>query len=223
MTSTLVTVLRRDLTLAFRSGGGWFYGLFFFAIFIALSAIGFGPELAALRNAAPAIIWLALSFSLQFSAATIFESDVSDGSLRVFVAQRRQLIDYIFGKSFALALTSVAPILAATPFALSMLGVDLTAGIGVSFQLLIGAPALIALAVFSSALSTGLRAGGLLAAIIAAPFLAPSLVFGVSATKIFVLGGPVASPETLILGAVSLFMAALVPWFVVQILRISLE
>ena len=111
----------------------------------------------------------------------------------------------------------------AAPFFLTMLGVNFDDGVALSLILLIGAPALIAIAVLTSTLSAGLRAGGLLATIIAAPFAAPVLVFGVTAAKAYVATGLIASPELLILGALSLFMAVATPVFSIAALRISLE
>ncbi|MEO1136032.1 MAG: heme exporter protein CcmB, partial [Pseudomonadota bacterium] len=61
------------------------------------------------------------------------------------------------------------------------------------------------------------------AMVIAAPFAAPVLVFGVSAAKSYLAGAGLLSPETLILGALSLFMAATTPGFAIAALKISLE
>ena len=96
-------------------------------------------------------------------------------------------------------------------------------GAGAALILGVGAPALVFIAVLTSALSAGLRAGGLLAMIIAAPFTAPVLVFGVTAAKAFLAGAGLFGPETLILGALSLFMAAATPVFAIAALRVSLE
>ena len=216
-------VLARDLALAFRSGGGWFYALFFFAMFTALAAIAFGPSLPALAQAAPAAIWLAAALAIQFAAADLFEADMQDGSLRAVAAEQKSLFPYWFAKAALLSLTAAAPMIVAAPFFLTMLGVPFAQGIGLAVILLIGAPALLFIAVLTSALAAGLRAGGLLAMVIAAPFAAPVLVFGVSAAKALLAGGGLALPETLILGALSLFMAAATPGFAVAALRVSLE
>ena len=215
--------LRRDLVLAFRTGGGWFYALFFFAVFTALAAITFGPSLSALALAAPAAIWLAAALAIQFAAGDLFEADIQDGSLRILAAEQNSLFPYWLAKALLLALVSAAPMIAVAPFFLTMLGVPFNQGIGVSLILLAGQPALIFIAVLTAALSAGLRAGGLLAMIIAAPFIAPVLVFGVSAVKAFLSSGDLLSPEVLILGALSLFMAAATPVFAIAALRISLE
>lgn len=216
-------VLARDIKIAFRSGGGWFYALFFFAVFAALAAIAFGPELTALAVAAPAVLWLAAAFALQFSAADIFEGDLRDGTLRALSAEQSSLFPYWLAKVILLAAISAAPIALAAPFILSMLGVAFDVSVNAMILLAIGLPALILVAVLTAALASGLRAGGLLATIIAAPFAAPVLVFGVSATKILFANGVLWSPETLILSALSLFMAALTPAFAIAALRLSLE
>jgi len=216
-------VLARDLKIAFRSGGGWFYALFFFAVFTALAAIAFGPQLSALSAAAPATLWLAAALAIQFAAADAFEGDMRDGSLRALAAQGGGLFFYWLAKAGALALTAAAPMIAAAPFFLTMLGVPFSQGVIVAVILAIGAPALLLIALLTAALASGLRAGGLLATIIAAPFAAPVLVFGVSAAKILLAGGGLVSPETLILGALSLFMLAATPVFAIAALRVSLE
>jgi heme exporter protein B len=216
-------VFARDVKLSFRSGGGWFYGIFFFAIFAALAAIVFGPELSVLKTAAPAVIWLAAAFALQFAAGGAFENDFADGSLRAIAAEQSGLFSYWLGKAGAVAATAAAPLVVVSPFILVMLGVPFEAGLGAALLFILGLPALVMIALLTSALATGLRAGGLLATIIAAPFAAPVLIFGVGATEILFKSGNLFPPESLILTALSLFMTALVPGFTIAALRLSLE
>lgn len=216
-------LLQREITIAFRSGGGWFYAVFFFAVFTALAAIAFGPALSALAVAAPAAIWLATALAIQFAAADLFEADFSDGSLRVIAAEHQSLLPYWVAKVLALSVVSALPLVAAAPFFMTMLGVPLIAGAGVSLVLLVGVPALVFVAVLTSALGAGLRASGLLASILAAPFAAPVLVFGVRAAKAYLSSNLLVTPELLILGALSLFMAVVTPPFVIAALRVSLE
>lgn len=216
-------VMARDLKIAFRSGGGWFYALFFFAMFTALAAIAFGPQLSALSMAAPATLWLAAALAIQFAAADMFEGDLRDGSLRAFAAEQGGLFHYWLAKAGVLALTAAAPMIVVAPLFMMMLGIPFALGAGAALMLAVGAPALLLISLLTAALAGGLRAGGLLATIIAAPFAAPVLVFGVSATKIIFAGDGFGSPESLILGALSLFMAAVTPVFAIAALRISLE
>ncbi len=216
-------IFLRDLELAIRSGGGWFYALFFFAVFAALSAIAFGPELSSLRGAAPAVIWLAAAFALQFASAGSFEQDFQDGSLRVLAAEQNELMPYLGAKAGALFATSATPLILSAPLVLIMFGVPLGTAIGGAIHLFLGLPALMGVSLLTAALSTGLRAGGLLALVVAAPFAAPILVFGASSSKILFESGNVLPPEALILAALSLFMTAVTPGFTIAALKYSLE
>ena len=216
-------VFARDLKVAFRSGGGWFYALFFFVVFAVLAAIAIGPGTSALAATAPAVFWLAAAFALQFSAADIFEGDIRDGALRALSAEQASLFPYWLAKIALLVATAAAPVAVAGPFVLTMLGVPFEFAVKAVILAAIGFPALILVAVLTAALASGLRAGGLLATIIAAPFSMPVLVFGVSATNMLFASGRLWSPETLILAALSLFMAAITPAFAIAALRLSLE
>jgi len=59
--------------------------------------------------------------------------------------------------------------------------------------------------------------------IIAAPFLAPPLIFGVLAVESYMASATIWSPEALILSALSLFMVVMAPGFSLAALRIGLE
>jgi heme exporter protein B len=221
--SLACAVFLRDLAIATRSGGGWFYAILFFAVFGALAGVAIGPELSALAGAAPAIVWLGAAFAIQLSVADIFEADFRDGSLRAFAAEQESLFPYFAAKAGLVAVTAAAPMVVSSPLLLTMFGVDPARLAGAAFLLALGFPALILTALFAAALAAGLRAGGLLAVIVAAPFLAPPLIFGVLAIETYIGTGMLWSPEALILLALSLFMAALAPGFSIAALRIGLE
>jgi len=106
---------------------------------------------------------------------------------------------------------------------MTMFGVAPAHLIGSAILLAFGAPALVLTALFAAALAAGLRAGGVLAVVIAAPFLAPPLIFGVLSIETYIEQGVFWSPETFILAALSLFMTALTPPFSVIALRLGLE
>ncbi|MHA7871722.1 MAG: heme exporter protein CcmB [Hyphococcus sp.] len=216
-------VLTRDVAAATRTGGGWFYAALFFAVFAALAGIAIGPELSALSQAASAIIWLAAAFSVQLTVSDIFEGDITDSTLRVLAAEQQSLVPYFAAKAALVFIISVAPIAAASPLILTMFGIAPGAIPALAAVFLIGAPALVMPALFAAALAAGLRAGGLLAVVIAAPFLAPPLIFGVLCVDTYIETAVFWSPETLILGALSLFMTALAPPFSLAALRLGLE
>lgn len=221
--AVLKAVIGRDVAAALRSGGGWFYGIVFFALFAALAGVAIGPELSALRVAAPAVVWLAAAFSMEFSFAGAFAEDERDGSLRVLATEQESLFAYVLGKAAALGAVSAAPMLLAAPVMLAMFGVAPGRLVGATALLALGLPAIALTALFAAALAAGLRAGGLFTTLIAAPFAVPPLIFGVLATESHIAGAGFWSPEALILTALSLFMTALAPAFAVAALRLALE
>jgi heme exporter protein B len=56
--SALSAILRRDIRLAVRVGGGAWIGVLFFLIVVTLVPLALGPDLALLARIGPAILWL---------------------------------------------------------------------------------------------------------------------------------------------------------------------
>jgi heme exporter protein B len=102
------------------------------------------------------------------------------------------------------------PLLAALPIAAVLVGMDAATAKNLALALLIGTPALAALAVVAAALTAGLRGGGALAGLIILPLALPVLIFGVGA----------AAPGALqLLAAASLVAVAIAPFAAAAALR----
>ncbi|MFT6932717.1 MAG: heme exporter protein B, partial [Paracoccaceae bacterium] len=76
----MIGLLRRDLALAVRAGGGFGLGLAFFLIVIILVPFGVGPQTALLTTIAPGILWLGALLACLLSLDRIFALDWEDGS-----------------------------------------------------------------------------------------------------------------------------------------------
>ena len=59
MGNVLLSVIRRDLLLAFRRRADVTTTLFFFVIVVSLFPLGVGPEMKTLRLIAPGVVWVA--------------------------------------------------------------------------------------------------------------------------------------------------------------------
>ncbi|WP_372805321.1 heme exporter protein CcmB, partial [Loktanella salsilacus] len=77
----MIALLRRDLALAVRAGGGFGLGLAFFLIVVVLVPFGVGPDRSTLTLIAPGILWVAALLAALLSLDRIFALDFEDGSL----------------------------------------------------------------------------------------------------------------------------------------------
>ena len=112
--SAVLALLRRDLRLAFRQGGGAGTALGFFLVVVAIVPIGLGPDLKLLSRIAPGFLWIALLLAVLLSADRIFQPDYEDGSLDVMITGRcRSLVAAI--KALAHWLTTGLPLALIAP------------------------------------------------------------------------------------------------------------
>ncbi len=178
---TINTLIKRDLTLAWRSGGTWILSLVFFGLFLALSAISFGGDFQILRPLAPSLIWLALILSLMLSFEHIFHTDAEDDTLSHLKLSGTPLSYYVVAKCCVHWILSVLPLLVSLPAAALLFNLDTQTTAGLFFSILIASPALICYGAFSGACLVSYKGGGVLLVILSAPILLPLLIFGVSA------------------------------------------
>jgi len=201
------TIIKRDLTLALRSGGAWLYGLFFFVIFIALTAIALGGSLNLMRPLAPAIIWLAIIFSAVLSFPSIFQSDFQDGNLAQFKLSGVSLIGICTAKAISFATLSVLPLLLAALLAALLFDMSGQTLAGTLLSVAMAIPALAIYGVLASAILAGRQGGGFLIVLITTPFLIPLLIFGIEAVESYTITGLLA-PELRVLIGLSLIAIA---------------
>ena len=203
----IAAVVKRDLKLAFNSGGAWLHGLFFFAVFIALSAIALGGSLNVMRPFAPALIWLAVIFSAMLSFPAIFQEDYQDGNLAQLKLSGLSLIRVTTAKAISFALLSIVPLILATPLAALVFDMPPKIMTATILSLVIAAPALTIYGVLASAILAG-RRGGFLIVLITTPFLIPLLIFGLGIVEAYLKNG-LAALEFRALAGLSLIAIAI--------------
>jgi len=196
----IMAVVKRDLKLAFRSGGAWLYGVFFFVIFIALSAIALGGSLNVMRPFAPALIWLAVILSTLLSFPAIFQNDYEDGNIAQFKLSGFSLINLCIAKAISFGIISIIPLICAIPLASVIFDLPSLTITGLILSLLIAAPAIIIYGLLSSAILAGRQGGGFLMVLITTPFLIPLLIFGIEAIEGFKQSGFAALEFRVLLG-----------------------
>lgn len=205
------TIVKRDLTLALRSGGAWLHGLFFFSVFIALCAIALGGSLNVMRPFAPALIWLAVIFSAMLSYPAIFQDDYQDGNLAQLKVSGISLVNLCTSKAISFALLSILPNLIAIPFAALIFDMSIKTLSATLLSLLIATPALTIYGVLSSAILAGRRGGGFLIVLITTPFIVPLLIFGLEAIQGFSNDGFAATEFRVLIGLSLISIAVGIP------------
>lgn len=179
----LAALIRRDITIALRVGGGALIGVLFFLSVVVLMPFALGPDLALLARLGPAILWLGALLASLLTLDRLFLADHEDGSLDLIAMGRVPLELACAGKAFAHWLAAGLPLIVATPVIGLLLNLEPRATLAVALTLFAGTPALAFTGMIGAALAVSLRRGGLLLAVLVLPLSVPVLIFGVAASE----------------------------------------
>ncbi|SET09385.1 heme exporter protein CcmB [Paracoccus homiensis] len=218
----MIALLKRDLVLATRAGGGFGLAVAFFLILCSLVPFGVGPQSATLRPVAPGILWVGALLSCLLSLDRIFALDHEDGSLDLLATAPIPLEGVVAIKALAHWLTTAVPLIIAAPLFGVLLQLPAAAMPMLVASLAIGTPALSVLGAFGAAVTVGLRRGGLLLSLLVLPLYIPTLIFGTEAIRRSAEGGQ-AGVALMLLAGISAAVLALVPFAAAAALRINLR
>jgi len=218
----MIALMKRDLQLALRSGGGFGLSLAFFLIVVMFVPFGVGPESGVLARIAPGILWIGALLSCLLSLDRIFQLDYEDGSLDLLTTAPLPMEGIVAMKALAHWLTTGLPLTLAAPVLGFLLSLPSQGYLWIFLSLAVGTPALSFLGTFGAAITVGLKRGGLLLSLLVLPLYIPTLIFGAqSVTRI--VEGQTNTSAFLILTAISLFTFALIPFAAARALRINLR
>ncbi|SIR38364.1 MULTISPECIES: heme exporter protein CcmB [unclassified Bosea (in: a-proteobacteria)] len=190
MRRAFLAILRRDLTLAARAGGGGELALVFFLTLVVLVPFALGPDLNLLSRIGPAILWLGALLSVLIGLDRLFQADEEDGSLELMRASPLPLEAAVLAKGLAHWLTTGLPLALATPLLGLLVALPVEGVLPLVATLAVGTPALSFIGAAGAAVAASLRRGGLIVPVLVAPLTIPVLIFGVSAANA-ALGGTV--------------------------------
>jgi heme exporter protein B len=221
--TALAALIRRDVRVALRVGGGALIGVLFFLTVVVLMPFAVGPDLALLKKLGPAILWLGALLASLLTLDRLFTADHDDGSLDLIVMGRTPLELACAAKALAHWLAVGLPLVAATPILGLLLNLDAVATGAVALTLFAGTPALTFTGMIGAALAVVLRRGGLLLSVLVLPLSIPVLIFGVAASNAAVSGpSPFGTPFS-ILCALSLASLVIGPFAAAASLRHGLD
>ena len=221
--TALAALIRRDIRIALRVGGGALVGVLFFLTVTVLMPFAIGPDLALLTRLGPAILWLGALLASLLTLDRLFTADHEDGSLDLIVMGRTPLELACAAKALAHWLAAGLPLIVATPALGLLLNLDATATSAVALTLLAGTPALTFTGMIGAALAVTLHRGGLLLAVLVLPLSIPVLIFGVAASQAAITGPLSFGTPFSILCALSLVSLVVGPFAAAAGLRHGLD
>ncbi|MCC6918772.1 MAG: heme exporter protein CcmB, partial [Alphaproteobacteria bacterium] len=114
--TALAALMRRDISIALRAGGGALIGVLFFLTVVVVIPFALGPDIALLRKIGPAILWLGAMLASLLTLDRLFTADQDDGSLDLIVMSQAPLELSCAAKALAHWLAVGVPLIVATPF-----------------------------------------------------------------------------------------------------------
>ncbi|MDG3042425.1 heme exporter protein CcmB [Roseicyclus marinus] len=218
----MIGLLKRDLALAIRAGGGFGLSLAFFLIFTTLVPFGVGPQTQVLAEIAPGILWLGALLACLLSLDRIFQLDWEDGTLDLIATSPVPLEGLAAMKALAHWITTGLPLVAAAPMLGLLLNLPGPAYPWLVAALALGTPALSAIGTFGAALTVGIKRGGLLLSLLVLPLYMPTLIFGALCVTRGADGLDALTP-LILMGGITLGSLAILPFAAAAALRVNLR
>lgn len=181
--SACMALIRRDLTLAFRSPGQTVNPMAFFLMVASLFPLGITPDRETLAVLSGGILWIGALLSVLLSLDSLFRGDQDDGALDQLLLSPHPLPLLVLAKVFChwlttgLCLTLMAPVLAL------MLHMPEQAYPALLISLLLGTPVLSLAGAIGAALTVKIQRGGVLLTLLSLPLYIPVLIFATGAVN----------------------------------------
>lgn len=223
MFKSILAVIQRDLTLAMRRKTDSLTPLFFFIIVLSLFPLSIGIEEAVLKTIAPGAIWIAVLLASMLSLQRLFADDFADGTLEQMLLTPHSLSLLVLGRVFAHWLVSGLPLIIITPLIALQYHLPVESLVIMIQALLIGTPILSLIGAIGSALTLGVRGGGIILTVLILPLFIPILIYGAGAITASFDATTDSTPFLLLLGTFLLLSIALAPIAAATALKITLE
>jgi heme exporter protein B len=215
-------VLKRDLTLAYRHRSELANPLLFFVIVVSLFPLAVSPEPTLLEKVAPGVIWVAALLATMLSLHGIFRSDYDDGALEQMLLSAHPVFVLVLAKVLAHWLITGLPLILLSPLLGVLMHLPTDAMPTLVATLTLGTPVLSLVGAIGTALTVGLRRGGVLLSLLVLPLYIPVLIFAANAVGAAGAGLSVAG-QLYFLGALLALALTLAPIATAAALRISVR
>ena len=218
----LLTIIQRELTIAFRRPAEILNPLWFFLIIITMFPLLMGPNPDLLAKIASGTAWVAAVLSALLSFERLCRDDYLDGSLEHLMLLPIGLPQVALAKVIAHWLLTGLPLILLSPITAVLLSLETEVWWALVLTLLLGTPILSCLGAIGVALTVGLRKGGTLLSLLILPLFLPVLIFAAAVLEASTLNVGYTG-QLAILGAMLALALTFSPFAIAGALRVSLQ
>jgi heme exporter protein B len=197
-------------------GGGASLIVVFFLLVTSLFPFAIGPDPRLLARVGGGVVWAAALLAALLPVERLVAPDLEGGTIDQLAVRGHAMAALAAAKMAGHWLAFAPPLLVAAVAAAALLDLSAATLLRVEAGLLLGTPALAALAVATAALTAGLRGAGAVAGLVLLPLAIPLVIFGAGALD----GGPAALK---LLAATSLAIVAGAPFVAGAALRAAID
>ena len=184
-------VLKKDITLEWRSRARLNALLFFAVATLLLFSFALGANAASMRQGAPGYLWLAIFFSSVLSLGESFRVEAENMSLDALRLAPVDARSIFLGKALGSTLLCWLLSIALVPLTIGLFDVHPQQGLLKFFGvLLLGSMAISAPGTVYGAIASNARARDVLLPLLLFPVLIPSLIGAVKSTELVLTGDP---------------------------------
>jgi len=214
----VLSAFRQALSEAWASGAGLLLPLGFFAGTAVMVPFSVGSDALLLAKIGPGILWLALALASFVTLERIFQADLQDGALDLWVQEGTSISMIAAVKTLGHWIVSGLPLVLLTPVLALMLQVPPEQTLPAMAAYGLGGLTFFLWGGVAAALAASVARAGLLIALIALPFYLPTVIFGTMALEEG-LGGT----SILFLGASASFALGVAPAAMGAALRLAAD
>lgn len=219
--SAMVTVLQRELQVAWRRRSDLLQPLLLFVLVLMLFPLTLGPEPQQLARLAPAAVWIAALLAVVLGLERLFRDDFHEGVLEQLLLAPQPLPLLVLAKLLGHLLVCGLPLVLLTPLAGVLFAVAPAVVETLTLTLLLGLPTLMLVGAIGAALTLTLARGSLLLSLLVVPLYVPVLIFAAAAVDAASMGASAAGPLAL-LAAAAVAALTLAPLATTAALKLSL-
>lgn len=219
--SAMVSVLQRELLVAWRRRSDLLQPLLLFVLVLMLFPLTLGPEPQQLARLAPAAVWIAALLAVVLGLERLFRDDFHEGVLEQLLLAPHPLPLLVLGKLLGHLLVCGLPLVVLTPLAGVLFAVAPPVVETLTLTLLLGLPTLMLVGAIGAALTLTMARGSLLLSLLVVPLYIPVLIFAAAAVDAASMGASAAGPLAL-LAAAAVAALTLAPLATTAALKLSL-